>query len=213
MFGYSAIQFKFNGDSAPSQVLNYSDPAYGLLYSRSNLAGSIFWGRQQAPDTTARDLSLLDFNLAFWGEVFFSEAATSANHRVFLPIMIFSNYRKVSPSGIDVLEEFNITTLGIGLGLGYYGAWGDLALLEFRSTPSIGYAARSFGDSAGLARLLDTDVQFHLGEVFGKLGLSLGYNYRITIWDVKTTNVFGAIDDDFFKYRDDRHSFHLGLNW
>jgi hypothetical protein len=100
-----------------------------------------------------------------------------------------------------------------GLGLGYYGAWGDLALLEFRSTPSIGYAARSFGDSAGLARLLDTDVQFHLGEVFGKLGLSLGYNYRITIWDVKTTNVFGAIDDDFFKYRDDRHSFHLGLNW
>lgn len=213
MAGYSIVNFEFNGENKPSRVLDFTEPAYGLTYSRSNLAASIFWGRQNAADTTSFDLSLIDFNLAFWGEVFFSEAATSAPHQFFVPITVFSNFRKVAPRNLDILEEFSITTLGLGLGIGYYGSWGENTLFEMRSTPSIGYAARSFGDSAGTARLIDTDAQLHLEEIFGKLGLSIGYHLRIMVWDVSSSNVFNTFTDDLFKYRDQKHTIQIGLNW
>lgn len=211
--GYSIVNFEFNGENRPGRVLDFTEPAYGLTYSRSNLAASIFWGRQNAADTSSFDLSLIDFNLAFWGEVFFSEAATSAPHQFFVPITLFSNFRKVAPRNLDILEEFSITTLGLGLGIGYYGSWGENTLFEIRSTPSIGYAARSFGDSAGTARVLDTDAQLHLEKIFGKIGLSLGYHLRFMVWDVSSSNVFNTLTDDLFKYRDQKHTIQIGLNW
>ena len=156
---------------------------------------------------------MLDFTLAIWGEMFFSEAATKAAHRVFAPISIFSNYRRVRPRGQNILEEFNITTIGLGLGLGYYGDIGERAAIEVRSTPIIGYAVQSFGDSAGLAKLVDTDVQLHVGSVFSRFGISAGYGLRWMVWDLRTSGIFADAVGDLFDYRDLRHTFSLGVNW
>lgn len=211
--GYAVVDFKFDGESSPAQPLSFDSPLYALTYSRSNLYASFAFGSQNAPDTTTNDLSFIDFTGAIWGEVFFSEAATEAAHRVFLPITFYTNYRKVAPKGLDVLEEFNITTFGLGLGLGYYGQFNDRVLLEVRATPVIGLAVRSFGDSTGNARLLDGDVQLHIGEVFSTIGISLGYHFRAMIWDVKTSSVFGGITEDLFDYRENNQTFSIGVNW
>ena len=213
MFSYSIINFEFDGKDAPTQVLSFDSPVYGLTYSRSNLYTSFAFGSQTASDTTSNDLSFLDFSGSIWGEAFLSEAATEAAHRVFLPITLYFNFRKVAPKGIDVLEEFNISTIGLGLGLGYYGAFNDNVLLEMRSTPVFGLAVRSFGDSAGTARLLDTDIQLHIGSVFDTIGVSFGYHFRVKIWDVKTSSVFGNLSQDLFNYRENNQSFSIGLNW
>ncbi len=213
MFGYSVLDFRFDGETAPVQPLSFDAPVYTLTYSKSNLFAAFSFGSQSAPDTTTYDLSFLDFTGTLWGEVFFSEKATQAAHRVFLPIALYFNYRKVAPKGIDVLEEFNITTIGLGLGLGYYGAFSDRVLLEVRSTPVFGLAVRSFGDSAGTARLIDNDVQLHIGEMFNSVGVSLGYHFRIMVWDVKTSNIFGNISQDLFNYRENGQTFSIGLNW
>lgn len=213
MLGYTAVDFKFDGDTPPVQPLSFDAPVYSLVYSKSNIYAAFAFGSQNAPDTSSYDLSFLDFTASFWGEVFFSEAATRAPHRIFLPIGFYFNYRKVAPRGIDVLEEFNITTIGLGLGLGYYGTFSENVLLEVRSLPVFGLAVRSFGDSAGTARLIDNDVQLHLGQVFNNIGISIGYHYRIMIWDVKTSNIFGNISQDLFNYREHGQTFSIGLNW
>lgn len=214
MVGVSAINFQFNGREEPDQPLNFKSPAYGLAYSRANLSVSLLLGQQNSSDTTSNDLSLVDFSLALWGEVFFSEAATSAPHRIYAPIMLFSNYRKVKPSGINILGEFNMTTIGLGIGLGYYGAFGDNAQLEMRSTPALGYAFQSFGDAGGLAKVLDNDVQLHIGSVFGdKIGVSVGYALRLIVWNLKVSGSLASLSDELYDYRDLRHVFSLGLNW
>ena len=210
---YSAIDFSFDGDTAPRISLDYSGAAYGLAFSRSNLFAQFSWGNESAPDTSRPDLSLLDFSLSFWADVFFSPDAKTADHRVFAPIMLFTNYRKVTPDEGGTLEEFNITTLGLGLGLGYYGALSENVLIEIRSTPALGFASQSFGDSSGLARLIDTDVQMHIGSVFNRFGISIGYAYRIQIWDVRASSILGNVSRDLYDYRDKKHSISLGVNW
>ena len=214
MLGVSAIDFQFNGEEAPPRPLNYSSGAYGVSYSRSNIYAALLLGRQNSSDSNSVDLALVDFSLALWGDLFFSEAATSATHRVFVPIMLFSNYRKVTPSGADILGEFNITTLGLGLGLGYYGAFGENVRAEFRSTPALGYSVQSFGDAAGLTRALDNDIQIHIGSVFNeKIGISFGYSLRWMVWNINVSGAFATLTDDVYDYRDLKHSFNLGLNW
>ena len=211
--GVTAIDFQFDGENAPARVLNFDSPAYGVTYSRSNIFGSIAFGRQNSSDSTTNDLSLVDFTLALWGEVFFSEAATSADQRIFVPIKLFSNYRRVQPSGMDLLEEFNITTLGLGLGLGYYGAIGEHVLIELLSTPVLGYAVQSFGDASGFAQLWDNDLQLHFGSVFDKIGISIGYTLRLTRWNINTSGIFANLSDDLYDYKDTRQTFSIGINW
>lgn len=213
MLGYSIVDFQFDGDNAPIRPLNFDAPVFSITYSRANLYAAFSFGSQNAPDTTTNDLSFIDFSGSLWGEVFFSEEATKAAHRVFVPIALYTNYRKVAPKGIEVLEEFNITTLGLGLGLGYYGRFSEEAVLEVRSTPVFGLAVRSFGDSAGTARLLDNDIQLHLASVFDKIGISIGYHFRVMIWDVKTSSIFGGITQDLFNYRENNQTISIGLNW
>ena len=213
MASYTVFNFEFDGDIAPNLLLNFDEPAYGLTFSRSNLAASIAWGRQNAPDTTRPDISLLDLNISLWADVFFSSNARTADHRLFSPIMLFTNYRRVRPSGEESLSEFNITTLGLGLGLGYYGTLSENALVEVRTIPAIGYASQSFGESAGVAQLVESDVQLHIGSVFGRIGLSFGYAFRLQIWNVNARSFLGDIEEDLFSYRDTRHTFSLGVNW
>ena len=213
MVGYSIVNFKFDGENSPLQPLSFDAPVYTLTYSRTNVYAAFSFGSQMAPDTTTRDLSFIDFSGALWGEVFFSEKATEAAHRIFAPITFYTNYRKVAPKGIDVLEEFNITTIGLGIGLGYYGKFSDNVMVEARSVPVIGLAVRSLGDSAGTARLLDNDVQIHLGSVFNSIGVSLGYHFRVMIWDIKTSSVFGGLSQDLFNYRENNQTISIGLNW
>ena len=213
MAGLTAVNFEFNGEDSDVPTLNFDNSLFSLTYSQANLFAALSFGSQNAPDTTTNDLSYLDFTGAICGEVFLSERATEAKNRIFLPITLLTNYRKVAPKGVDVLEEFNITTLGLGLGLGFYGQFSDQVLLEMRSVPVIGVAVRSFGDSAGNARLIDNDVQLHFESVFKSVGISIGYHFRVMVWDVKTSSVFGSISEDLFNYRETFQTFSIGVNW
>ena len=210
---YAMVDFSFDGDTTPRVPLDFNGPTYGLALSRSNLFASFGWGRETTSDTSQTDLSLLDFSLAAWAEVFFSPEAKTADNKIFAPIMVFTNYRRVTPDEGGTLEEFNITTLGLGLGLGYHGKLSEKALLEIRSVPGLGFSSQSFGESSGLARLIDTDIQMHFGSIFNRVGISIRYAYRIQIWDIRATSILGNLSRDLYDYRDSRHSFSLGVNW
>lgn len=215
-FGYMLVDFTYHGEGDPSVSFAYTDPAYGVVYTRPNFQASLVTGEQAAApgagDTRPR--RLLDASLTTWGEFLLHRERTGAA-RIFLPIALHSNYRRVAPEGEEdsLTEAFNVTVLGLGAGVGFDSAFGDRVTLEARALPIIGLAVRAFGDAAGSARLLDTDVQLHLGPLVGRFGLSVGYGFRTQVWSGTSSNLLQELEDDLFDYRGTHHLVRVGVNW
>lgn len=210
-FGYHLIDFEFDGDVEPLFVFDFNNPAYGVTYSRPSFLVTLGYGTQDADSAGRADLSLLDLTLTTWGD--FMLTATPRT-RLFVPVVLFSNYRRVAPEGNSAsLDAFNVTVLGLGAGLGLSQQIGQTVLLEARAHPTFGLANSSFVDAIGSARILDTDVQIHFARLFGKAGLSFGYSFKSQIWNVNASNLFPDLTDDLFDYRGSQHLFRAGVNW
>lgn len=216
-FGYTALDFQYNGGGTPHVSFAFSEPAYGAVYTRPNLFASVAFGEQAAIDTSfgGRPLRLVDVRLTTWGEFFLTRPGAPGRPRLFLPIALHTDYRRVSRKGDEnsLTEAFNITVLGAGTGLGFESALGKRAVFEARATPMIGLALRNFGDSAGSSWLVDTDAQLHLGPLAGRLGLSLGYAFRYQAWNIAASSLLGEVTQDLFDYTDLHHVFRVGINW
>ncbi len=213
MVGYTTVDFTYAGDDPPPTTLEFTGPVVTAMYSRTNAFISASWGTQAAADTASLDLGYLDLSLVSWAEMFFSEAAREALHRIFVPITVYTNFRRVSPRDIDILNDFSITTIGLGVGVGYYGQFTDRILLELRVTPAIGVALQSFSDSAGSARLVDADAQLHIASVADRFGITIGYHSLFKRWNVGGSSIFVTRSEDLFEYGEQRHTVALGVNW
>ncbi len=215
--GYYLIDLEFNGDERPLFVFEFEQPAYGLVNSRPHLIVTYALGDQRADRTISSGheaLRLLDVSFTTWGEL--SLAGRSAGQsRVYIPIALFSNYRRVSPQGSasSLLDAFNVTVLGLGAGLGLESVLGETVLFEARANPILGFATSSLTDAFGSAYLIDADAQLHLAQLFGAVGLSLGYSFRLQVWNVNTSNLFPDATDELFDYKGRYHLFRVGINW
>ena len=213
--GAGLLDFRFNGGVRPARPLEFDGEVAQIVYSRRNIKGSLAFGTQSAApgDSSSFDLNALDFSIFGWSEVFLNKASSAADHRVFIPITLHSNFRKVNPQGRNVLEEFNFTSLGLGLGLGYYGNWTETVLVELRITPAAAVSFQTNGQATGWKRLIDTDLQVHMGPFWGRIGISLQYGYQAGIWNINLPQEFTGVTQDLFDYRDAAHMLGLGVNW
>jgi hypothetical protein len=212
----SQIDFHYDGDQSPPRLLNFDGPAFGAVFSGASLFASIAWGSQDADptDTTTVDQRLLDFSLLTWGELYLTEEGPSALHRFFIPITLYSNFRRVAPRSTgSPVGDFSVTVLGLGAGVGFSSQLGPGVLFYLRATPVIGIAAQSFGDNTGYAKLIDSMAEVHIGRPEDRVGVSLGYGFRATIWDVGGSDLFVGVPDDLFDYRETMHTFSLGVNF
>ncbi len=210
---YSLIDFSFDGEEEPLLVFDFDQPVYGLVYARPRILITFFVGDQDADDQGRQDLRLLDVSLATWGELYL-QGLGEGRTRVFVPILLFSNYRRVAPRGdATEFDAFNVTVLGLGAGLGLRRAFGEAVLFETRAHPIFGLSSSSFVDAVGTAHLFEADAQLHLARLLGRLGLSLGYTFRSQVWNVNASDLFPDLTDELFDYRGRQHLFRLGVNW
>ncbi len=212
--GYTLIDFDFDGDEAPLFLFDFDQPAYGFVYTRPHFMVTFAVGDQGADDEGRENLRLLDLSLTTWGELGLGGRSTGRS-RAYIPVVLFSNYRRVSPQGGEstLLEAFNVTVLGIGLGLGRESVLGETVFFEARANPVLGFASSSLTDAFGSAYLIDIDAQLHLAQLFGAVGLSLGYSFRLQVWNLNTSNLFPEATDEFFDYKGRQHLFRVGMNW
>ncbi len=212
--GYSLIDFEFDGDEAPLFLFDFDQPAYGFVYTRPRFLVTFAVGDQGGDDEGRENLRLLDVSLTTWGELRLAGMSTGRS-RAYIPIVFFSNYRRVSPQGSEstLLDAFNVTVLGLGLGLGLESVLGQTVLFEARANPVLGFATSSLTDAFGSAYLIDADAQLHLAQLFGAVGLSLGYSFRLQVWNVNTSDLFPDATDEFFDYKGRQHLFRVGVNW
>ena len=211
--GYSLIDFEFDGDEAPLFLFNFDQPAYGFVYSRPRFLVTFALG-DQAADEGRENLRLVNISLTTWGELRVGGPSTGRS-RAYVPVVLFTNYRRVSSQDSDnsLADDFNVTVVGLGAGLGLDSVLGETVLFEARTNPVIGFATSSITDAFGSSYLIDADAQLHLAQLFGAVGLSLGYSFRYQVWNVNTSDLFPDATDEFFDYKGRQHLFRVGVNW
>ncbi len=208
---WQTVDFQPEGSVPDEGVPAFTGPAYGILYLRGNLSASIAYGPENMDaDGNAR---LLDFTIETWNRLF--TIGSSETARLYIPLTLQSNYRRVAPAGgADApFSSFQVTTLGLGAGLGGSAERGQKVLFEARAAPALGVALRSFGGSAGIAWLVDAGARLHVREVFGRMGLSAGYGFRVQTWRAGNANLLLEPDGVRLDHRGSRHMVALGLSW
>ncbi len=214
--GYTPLAFTYAGSGNPDPRLDFEGPIYSLRFGQANFDFSLAYGQQSADDAAVpgqSELKLLD--VAVFGGVGIP-VVRRPNVRLFIPIVIHTGYRVVGQDLRDGLtnELFNFTVFGIGTGLGAGGSLADERVqFDVRATPAVGLALRSFEGLAGNANMFRARAQVNIRELFGNLGLSMGYQYRGQAWNIDGSDLAPNLTDDVFDYKSIGHTILVGVNW
>lgn len=213
-FGFTPVSFSYTGTGAPEPRLDFDAPAYSIRFGQRNFDFSIAYGRQTDPVVPGQpDLKLFDVSV-FGG--FALPILRRSSVQLFIPIALHSGYRVVGQDLRDGLtnELFNFTVFGLGTGLGVGGSLlEERVQFDLRATPAIGLALRSFEGLAGDATLFRAGAEVDIRELFGNLGLTLGYQYRGQTWNIDASELSPTLTDDVFDYKSIGHTFMVGVNW
>jgi hypothetical protein len=206
------MDFEYTGEADPEARLDFSDAAYGVMYSRPSFAAAIVWGKAEAGEGVG-DLNVVDATATFWGNLVGSRP--DASIRLGFPIVIHSGYRSVDPAFSSTTNRsFSYSSLGIGGGLTLASQISSHLWLDLRAWPVISMSFRSFEGFAGSTFLVDSDAQLHVVDLFGSAGLSLGYGFRYQSWNNDETGLPGGfLREDQFDYKGTQHMIRVGINW
>jgi hypothetical protein len=208
------INFDYNGDADPENRLDFSDAAYGVMYNRPSFSAAVVWGSASRTEgEIAGDLNVVDATVTFWGNIF--RTSPGGSSYLALPIVIHSGYRSVDPTlSSTTNDSFSYSSLGIGGGLSFHAEPSSRFWLDVRLWPVISMSFRSFEGFAGSTFLVDSDAQLHVVDLFGSIGLSVGYGFRYQTWNNDETGLPGGfLRADQFDYKSSQHMARIGINW
>lgn len=205
----SFVDFSYEGAADEVVGFDFAEPVVGLRYTRPSVDVWLGFGRQ-GPEKT--DRKLIEAAIQAWNGFLLTPRNET---RVYLPLVVHSGYRAVGANlTTDTAAElFNFTTLAIGSGLIVERRFGPEIQLEARALPMLGLALRSFEGFAGNTSLFDGRIDLHLLRLFGRYGLTAGYQYRWQEWDVDASRFLQQVPDDAFDYSSRQHTLRLALNW
>lgn len=205
---YIAVDFTFDGGDLPESSFEFTEPVWGIVYTRPGFAFSIARGVQKMSD--ADDLTLIDALLLGYG-AFRPFRSESRSMELLIPVGLSSGYRKVSrDSDTTVIQAFEFTTLSLGAGLGV-GHSTERTSLLVRAMPFYGLATRSIGNETGSTTTFDADVELGIGPISDRFGVTLGYGFRWQKWNLKASAFFEGISNETFDYSGTMHTFRVGL--
>ena len=208
---WQTVDFQPEGGVPEEGAPAFTGPAYGILYLRGNLSASVAYGPENM--TGDHNARLLDISIETWNRLFTVGKSKAA--RLYIPLTLHSNYRRVAVTGeADApFSSFQVTVLGLGAGLGGSAERGQKIRFAARAAPVLGVALQSFGGSTGISWLVDAGARLHVREVFGRMGVSAGYGFRVQAWRAGDANLFLETGAARLDHRGSRHSVALGLNW
>ncbi len=213
-------EFKFDGVCAPREpsescllvdAIDFSEPMYGIVFSRPGLMMSITRGTGDGAAATVEGEELLDASLSIWTELYSFGLSGPSRARVFIPAGIHSSYRKFSREyDGGKIDQFESTVVGIGAGVGAVTRSGPLRLSVW-AMPIFGLASRSVGFGRGYSTVIEGDLEVAYGPITGRFGLLAGYGFRWQRWDLDDAGVSAVQSNQ--KYTGTQHGFRLGVTW
>jgi len=205
------VDFSFVREGAPDASFNFSDPTYGIFYSRQGFNASFARGSSSLAD--GGDLILIDGTVSGWAGIRPFENSQDKKLDIFFPVGISSDYRKVRKKDGDVdADIFEVTVLALGAGLGATtGIRGSD--LSIRAMPFYGLASRSFGNDTGSSAVLTTNVEWASGSISDRFGIYFSYGYRWQQWNLNTSIVLDSEGKGDLTYEGSYHAIQIGLTF
>ncbi len=217
---YLQTEFTFEGVCVPGESpdscaldngIDFSEPAYAIIFSRPGLMMSIARGTGDGSDALVEGEELIDASLSAWTELRPFGFSGSLRTGVFIPAGIHTSYRKFTRERDGgTVDEFESTVVGIGAGLGAEMGSGRFRF-SARGLPIIGLASRSAGFGKGYSTVVEADVEVAYGPVSGRIGLLAGYGFRWQKWDLDDAGVSAVQSDQV--YSGTQHGLRLGVTW
>lgn len=208
--GVFLMDFRYAGDVDAPVRFDYTWPAYGLLYMRPNLLATAALG-VLARDQQEGDLGMFDVSLTTW-RALLAAGVAGGTTRLHMPIVLAASHRRVLLMQARD-EEFNATTLGIGIGGAVERAAGNRVFLVARVHPVIEFATTTLTDGYGLSYQIDGLAECHITDLLGEYGLSIGYLARYKVWNINASAIFQDTVDEIYDYTGFQQVLILGINF
>ncbi len=208
--GVFLMDFRYAGEVDAPVRFDYSRPAYGLLYMRPSMLATAAFGTQ-VRDQQEGDLRMFDVSLTTW-RALLAAGLGGGTTRLHMPVVLAASHRRVlltQPRD----EEFNATTLGIGVGAAVERAFGDRVFFAARVHPLIEFASTTLTDGYGLSYQIDGLAECHITGVLGEYGLSIGYLARYKAWNINASGIFEDAVDEIYDYTGFQQVLTLGVNF
>ncbi|MDZ7772710.1 MAG: hypothetical protein U5K31_08235 [Balneolaceae bacterium] len=122
-----------------------------------------------------------------------------------VPIQLHSDIITVTnPSDLNTGSQFQQGALLFGGGLNFLVRPGELMDVELFAIPNAGISFSTGGVFGGVVRELQLGMHIMREQVFGSIGLTAGYNYRLRTYD---------IDRETYDYHLTGHTAKVGITF
>ncbi len=128
---------------------------------------------------------------------------TSKNFRVLIPIQLQADLTTAA-NDLALNEKFQQSSIMIGAGPGLFWRIAPKLRWTSRLVPHIGYSLSPGGTFGGTLYQLGGHTRFMVDEVFGKIGLSFGYNYTFKRYNIEVER---------FDYKWRAHTLLIGITF
>lgn len=205
------VDFSFEPSQAPDASFSFSNPAYGLFYSRQGFAFRMMRGSEDLADGT--ELVLVEGQMQAFGALRPFANQDDASIDLFFPVGIHGDFRRVRKSGGDVDGTvFEVTVMAATTGIGLTAPVGK-SDLSIRSMPFFGVASRSFGNDTGTSAGFSADVEWASPDLRGRFGFYAGWSYRWQRWLLNAATVIATPESQNVEYRGSMHAIQVGLTF
>jgi hypothetical protein len=128
------------------------------------------------------------------------------NFAVLLPFRVASHFTNMTNSsfGVQNFERFRIGSLTAGVGGRVLGLPSENIRIEAGAVPTYGFSFASGGLFGGSLGTILANARLYFDRVFDDFGISIGYKYDYRYYDV---------EDNFYDYKINGHSFEVGVTF
>lgn len=197
--GLESASFQFRGSDSPYNISNFNDAIYRL---KAELPGFTFFLGYSNRIGDADSLSFLNAGVAITGRYgLLGRRALSFG----VPLMLRTDFTQVALRLNDPeWEDFRQNSALIGLGFDTQYRINERIRIHVDAIPQYGFSVTSFGGTGGSILVLEGRARLYFDNLFDNFGLSLGYDWRFTRFDLQ---------DERFNYDLGGHSFLVGITF
>lgn len=198
--GYEPVNFEFDGDASlvpQRSKYNYNDP---ILRFRLEAPGVELYFGYGAKFTGSKDVNYLNVGGKYYRAF---RVLGDRKMALFIPVQFRLDVTNVRNDQV-VTDQFRQSSFSVGGGAGFRVRLGKSVRLNADIVPQYGYSVSAGATFGGSIYALTSQSRLYFDDLFGKFGLSLGYDYNFKRYDINVNR---------FDYKLHGNSLLLGITF
>jgi hypothetical protein len=191
--GAGPAHFHYRGTNSENNIYSFDGEEFHMMFEARNI--KLFLGT---------GLGLHNISYFAAGLQGGTGVSLYRSRRIYfqVPLRLYASFTTVSNNKVVKrfsTPEFRQGIIGIGAGLDFDARLSPLVRLKFNGIPGYGftYSTSRNGSGGGVFKFAG-NARLFFDHLFGKAGLSLGYNYKLRVFNIKGTKLdYNSIGNSF----------------